>query len=49
MNSQENEKFELFFQQTCNFENSGNETLFIVDYKYAHVRKSAFGWLAAKL
>ena len=25
-----------------------NETLFIADYKYVHVRKSVFGWLAAK-
>ena len=48
MNSQENEKFEFFCQETCNFQNLGNETLFIADYKYVHVRKSAFGWLTAK-
>ena len=49
MNSPEDEKFKLFCQQICNFENLGNETLLIVDYKYVHVRKPAFGWLAAKL
>ena len=47
LNSQGNEKFELFPQETCNFKNLGNETLFIAGHE--NVKKSAFDWLAAKL
>ena len=47
MNSQRNEKFELFSQGTHNFQNFGNETLFISDYEI--VKKSTSDWLAAKL
>ena len=33
LNSQGNEKFELFSQGTYDFKNSVNETLFIADYE----------------
>ena len=38
---------ELFSQGTYDFQNLGNETLFIADHE--NVKKSAFHWLAAKL
>ena len=47
LNSQVNEKFELFSQLTYEFQNLVNETLFITDHK--NVKKFAFDWLAAKL
>ena len=40
LNSQGNEKFELFSLGTCDFQNFGSETLFIADYK--NVKKSVF-------
>ena len=45
--SQGNEKFKLLFQRTYDFQNLGNETVFIADYK--NVKKSAFDLLATKL
>ena len=33
LNSQGNEKFDLFSQGTYDFQNLGNETLFIADYE----------------
>ena len=47
LNSQGNEKFELFYQETYDFQNVRNETLFIVEHE--NVKESAFGWLAVKL
>ena len=47
LNSLGNENLELFSQATCDFQNFGNETLFIA-YRES-VKKSAFDWLAAKL
>ena len=47
LNYQGNEKFELFSQGIYDFQNLGNETLFIADHE--NVKKSAFDWLAAKL
>ena len=47
LNSQGNEKFQLFCQGKYDFQNLESEISFIVDYKY--VRKSAFDWLAAEL
>ena len=41
LNSQGNEKFELFSQGTCDFPNFGNEPLLNADYE--NVKKSAFG------
>ena len=41
LNSQGNEKFELFCQGAYVFENLGNETSFIANYDY--VRKYVFG------
>ena len=47
LNSQRNEHFEIFCQETYDFQNLRKETSFIADYEY--VRKSTFGWLAATL
>ena len=40
--------FEFLCHRNYVFQNLGNVTLFIAD-KEIYVRKSAFGWLAAKL
>ena len=47
LNSQGNEKCELFSQGTYDFQILGNETLFMADYE--NVKKSTFDWLATKL
>ena len=47
LNSYGNEKFELFSQETYDFQNLGNESLFVADYE--NVKKSTFDWLATKL
>ena len=47
LNSQGNEKHELFSQRTYDFHSFGNETLFNADHE--NVKKSAFDLLAAKL
>ena len=47
LNSKRNEKFELFSQGTDDFQNTGNETLLIINHE--NVKKSAFDWLTAKL
>ena len=35
--SQGTEKFELFSQRNCNFQNLKNETLVVTDYEYAKI------------
>ena len=46
LNSQKNEKVELFSQVTHDSQDFGNKTLFIADHK--NIKKSAFDWLAVK-
>ena len=46
LSCQGNEQFELFSQGTYNFQNLGNETLFIADHK--NVKKSKFDWSAQR-
>ena len=45
--SQGTEEIELSYKGTCNFQNLGNETLIIADYKYAKIFK--FAMLDTKL